>query len=108
MLIVGQKCLLGLRGLAGLLRQEDREDVGKNSALRDGDSSKHLVQLLVIPDGQLKVARDDPGLLVVPGSVPSQLQDLGSEILDHSSEVDRGSTSNPGGEVSLAEMAVNP
>ena len=41
-------------------------DVGKNSALRDGDSSKHLVQLLVIPDGQLKVARDDPGLLVVP------------------------------------------
>ena len=82
-------------------------DVRKNSALRDGDSSKHLVQLLVIPDGQLKVARDDPGFLVVPGSVPSQLQDLGSEILDHSSEVDRGSTSNPVAVISLSEETMN-
>ena len=83
-------------------------NVGDNSSLGDGDSIKHLAQLLVVPDGKLEVARDDPGLLVVPGSVPSQLEDLGSEVLQDSCEEDRSSTSNPGGEVSLAEMAEDP
>ena len=104
--MVGQKCLLRLRGR--LLGQEDRENVGKDSTLGDGDSSKNLVQLLIVPDGQLKVARDDPGLLVVPGSVPSQLEDLGSEVLQDSREVDGSSTSNPLAVVPLAKKPVDP
>ena len=90
--MVGQKCLLRLRGR--LLGQEDRENVGKDSTLGDGDSSKDLVQLLIVPDGQLKVARDDPGLLVVPGSVPSQFQDFSSQILHHCCHVDRSTSTN--------------
>ena len=46
---------------------------------------------------------DDPGLLVVPGSVPGKLEDLGSEIFHDGSQVDRGSSSNPLGVVTLAE-----
>ena len=99
---------LGRRLPGGFLRQEDRVDVGQNSSLGDGDSSKQVVELLIIPDGQLKVTRNDPLLLVVPGSVPSQLKDLGSEVLHHSSQEDGSSTSNPLGVVSLPQVAVDP
>ena len=60
-------------------------DVGQNSSLGDGSSSKQVVELLIIPDGQLKVTRYDPLLLVVPGSIPSQLEGLSSEVLQDSS-----------------------
>ena len=53
---------------ARLLRQEDGVDVGKNSTLSDGDVGQQLVELLVVPDGELKVTRVDPFLLVVTGS----------------------------------------
>ncbi|KAA8593245.1 hypothetical protein FQN60_009361 [Etheostoma spectabile] len=36
------------------------------------------------------VAGDDPGLLVVAGSVSSQLQDLSGQVLQHSRQVDGG------------------
>ena len=51
----------------------------------------------------LEVPGDDPGLLVVPGSVTGELEDLGSQILHDGGQVDRGSSSNPLGVVSLAE-----
>ena len=99
---------LGRRLPGGFLWQEDRVDVGQNPSLSDGDSSQKLVQFLIVPDGQLEMTRDDPHLLVVPGSVPSQLEDLGSEVLHDSSQVDGSSTSNTLGELSFLQMAVNP
>ena len=54
-----------LGGLVRLLGQEDSLDVGQDSTLGDGDSGKQLVQLLVIPDGQLEMTGDDPGHLVI-------------------------------------------
>ena len=83
-------------------------DVGQNSSLGDGDSIQKFVQLLIVPNGELEVTRNDPLLLVVPGSVPSQLEDLGSEVLHHSSQVDGSSTSNPLGVVALPQVAVDP
>ena len=74
----------------------------------DGDASQKPVELLVVPDGQLKVTRDDPGLLVVPGSVAGELEDLGSEVLHDGAEVDRGSSSNQLGVVSFTKKTVNP
>ena len=62
--MVGDDDLLG--GLVRLLGQEDSLDVGEDSTLGDGDSGKQLVQLLVVPDGELEMTGDDPGLLVVP------------------------------------------
>ena len=38
-------------------------DVGEDTSSGDSDTSKELVQLLVVADGELDVARDDAGLL---------------------------------------------
>ena len=57
-------------------------NVGKDSALSDGDTGQDLVQLLVVADAQLDVAWNDAGLVVVPGGVAGQLQDLGGEVPD--------------------------
>ena len=54
------KHLLGL-----LLGEQHSVDVGENTSRRDGDTSQKLVELLVVADGELQVARDDAGLLVV-------------------------------------------
>jgi len=97
----GNLCLLSLLG------EEDSLDVGENSTLGNGDSGKKLVQLLVIADGQLKVAGDDAGLLVVTGSIASQLEDLSSQVLHDCSQVDWGTSTNSVSIVSLAEKTVD-
>ena len=49
-----------------------------------------LVQLLVVPDGQLQVSGNDTRLLVVTGGVTGQLENLGREVLQDGGEVDGG------------------
>lgn len=66
-------------------------DVGEDTTLGDGDVAEELVQFLIVPDGELEVARDDTGLLVVAGRVASKLEDFSGEVLQHSGQVD-GST----------------
>jgi hypothetical protein len=51
-------------------------DVGHDATAGDGGAAEQLGQLLVVADGELDVARHDTGLLVVPGGVSSELQDL--------------------------------
>lgn len=41
--------------------------LGEDTTLRDDDVAEELVQLLVVPDGELQVTGDDSGLLVVSG-----------------------------------------
>ena len=94
--------------LGGLLGKKDGVDEGDDSTLGDGDASQKPVELLVITDGQLKVTRDDPGLLVVPGSVSSKLEDLGSEVLHDGGEVDRGSSSDTVGVTTFAKKTMDP
>ena len=66
-MVVDEKDLGLLLGAGGLLGQEDGLDVGQDAALGDGDAGQQLVQLLVVADGELDVARDDALLLVVRG-----------------------------------------
>ena len=66
-------------------------DVGEDTALGDGDVAEQLVQFLIVSDGELEMTRDDTGLLVVTGSIASQLENFGREVFEDSSEVD-GST----------------
>ena len=100
--------LLALRSLAtGLLWQEHGLDVGQYTSLSDGHSGEKLVQLLVVPDGQLKVAGVDPLLLVVAGSVAGQLKDLGREVLHHGSQVDGRACSDPLSVVSVPQHSVD-
>ena len=67
-----------LGGLVRLLGEEDSLDVRQDTSLGNGDSSKKFVQLLVISDSQLQMSWDDSGLLVVTGSIASQLKNLSS------------------------------
>lgn len=88
----GQNLLrtFGSAGLAlGLLGEEDLVDVGKDTTLGDGDVAEKLVQLLVVADGQLKVAGDDAGLLVVTSGVSSEFEDFSTEVFENGGEVDR-------------------
>merc|ERR1719382_195975 len=105
--VCSQRVNLSLGGLLGLLGEEDGLDVGEDTALGNGDTGKQLVQLLVVTDGQLEVTGDDPGLLVVTGSVASQLEDLSSQVLHDGSHVDGGTSSHSLGVVSLAEETVD-
>jgi hypothetical protein len=77
-------------------------DVWQHTTLGDGDVSKQLVQLLIVTDGELQVTRDNSRLLVVAGSVSSQLEDFSTEVLQDSGEVDWGSSTNSLGIVSLS------
>lgn len=82
-------------------------DVGKNTTLCDGDVTKELVQLLIVPDGELKMAGNDTGLLVVAGGVASQLEDLSSEVLKNGSKIDGGTSTDTLSIVALAEKTVD-
>jgi len=65
-------------------------DVGQDTTLRDGDVTEQLVQLLVVADGELEMAGNDTGLLVVARGVAGQLEDLGCQVLKDGCEVDGG------------------
>lgn len=65
-------------------------NVGEDTTLGDGDVAEKLVQLLIVPDGELQVTGDDTGLLVVASGVTSQLEDFSSQVLEDSGEVDGG------------------
>lgn len=82
-------------------------NVGQDTTLGDGDVTQELVQLLIVPDGELQVAGDDTCLLVVTGGVASQLENLGSEVLKDGSQVDGGTGTDTLGVVALAEKTVD-
>jgi hypothetical protein len=80
-------------------------DVGENTAGSDGDAAEELVELFVVADGELKVAGGDAGLLVVAGGVAGEFEDLGAEVLEHSSEVHGGTTASAGGVAAKLQVA---
>lgn len=82
-------------------------NVGKDTTLGDGDVTKELVQLLVIPDGELQMTRDDTGLLVIASSVTSQLKNFGSEIFEDGSQVDGSTGTDTLSVVALPEETVD-
>ena len=64
-------------------------DVRDNSTSGDGGLDQG-VQLLVSPDGELKMPWRDPLHLEVLGGVSGQLQNLGGEVLEDGSGVHGG------------------
>ncbi|KAL2072304.1 hypothetical protein VTL71DRAFT_11647 [Oculimacula yallundae] len=79
-----------LSTLGSLLWQEVLVNVWQDTTLCDCDVSEKLVQLLIVADGELEMARDDTGLLVITGGVTSQLEDFGGQVFEDSSEVNWG------------------
>ncbi|XP_057879266.1 uncharacterized protein LOC131083005 [Melospiza georgiana] len=94
------RTLYGFGGQHGL-------DVGQHTALRDRHLAQQLVELLVVADGELQVARDDARLLVVAGRVARQLQDLGRQVLQHGRQVHRRARAHALRVVALAQQPVH-
>ena len=90
-----------------LLGEKYSLDVWQDSTLGDGDSRQKLVQFLVISDSQLKMSWYDSCLLVVPGSVTSQLQDFGAQIFQDSSQVHRCTWSDSVSIVTFSKESVD-
>lgn len=82
-------------------------NVRQHTTLGDGDVAEKLVQLLVVPDSELEMTGDDTGLLVVAGSVASQLENFGCEVLKDGSEVDGSTGTDTLSVVALAEQTVD-
>ena len=93
--------------LLGLLGQKYCLDVRQDTSSSNGDSTEKFVQLLVVSDSQLQVPWDDPGLLVVTGSIASQLEDLSAQVLEHSSQVDWCTSANSLSIVSFLQVSVD-
>ena len=81
--------------------------VGEHTTRGDCDLAQQLAQLLVIANSQLNVTGHNPGLLVVPGCIASQLQDLSREVLQDCCQVDWGTSSDPGGVLALLQVSCN-
>ena len=81
-------------------------DVRENTAGRDRDRAQELVELLVVADGELDVARHDARLLVVARGVARELEDLGAEVLEDRAHVDAGADADARRVLALLEEAV--
>ena len=93
--------------LLGLLGEEHSLDVGEYTSLGNGDTGEKLVQFLVIADGELEMSGDDPGLLVVTGSITCKFQHFSSQVLHDGSQVHGGTSTDALSIVSLAEESVD-
>ena len=82
-------------------------DVGKNTSFSNGSVVKKFVEFLVVSDGQKNVSGNNSGLLVVLGGISGKFEDLSSEVLKNSSQIDWGSSSNSFGVVSMSQESSN-
>ncbi|EMS55803.1 hypothetical protein CFC21_051803 [Triticum aestivum] len=105
--LLGRLGLLALL-LRGPLGEQHRVDLGDHAAVRDGDAGQQLSELLVVPDGEQQVARDDAALLVVLGGVPGELQKLGGEVLEDGGEVYGGAGADALGVAALSSWGRRP
>ena len=92
------KCLFALLG------QQDSVDVGQDTSSSDGDSSKQLVQFLVVLDGKGDVTGHNTRLLVVTSSVSCKFQNLGAQVLQDGSKVNGGTGSHAAGVFASLEV----
>jgi len=82
-------------------------DVRKDTSRSNGNSSKQLVQLLIVLHGKGDVTGHNTSLLVVTGGIASKLEDLGTEVLEDGGEVDGGTGSHTGGVLALTEVTAD-
>ena len=74
-----------LDGLARLVFEECAVDVGEDATLCNSCHAHHLVELLVVADSKLQMARGDDLLVVLLGSVASELEDFVGQVLEDGS-----------------------
>lgn len=87
-----------------LFWKKDSVDVWQDTTRRDSDSSKKLVELLVVLDGEGKVTWHDTALLVITGGISGEFEDLGTEVLEDSGQVNGGAGTHSSGILSLTKV----
>ena len=97
----------GLLLLGGLLGEKNSLDVGEDTTLSDGDAAEELAELFIVSDGELKMSGNDSRLLVVSGSVASELDDLSSQILEDGGHVDGSTSTDSVSPVASSKHSVN-
>ena len=90
-----------------LFGQQHRLNVGQHTTSRNCDTTKELVQLFVVANGKLEMARYDPCFLIVTSSVSSQFQNLSRQVFQNSSQIDWCTGSNSVSIVAFPEKTVN-
>ena len=93
--------------LLGLLGQKHLVNVGEHTTGGDGNGAQELGELLIVAHGQLDVAGYDAGLLVVAGSVASELQHLSAEVLEDSGHINGGTGTDTGGVLTHLQVAMH-
>ena len=83
-------------------------DVWDYSSSCNNDISQQLRKLLIISHSQLNVSWGDPCLPIVSSSFPRKLQYLSTQVLQHGSDVDGGTSSNPFRVPSFSKVASDP
>lgn len=68
--------------------------MGDDTTLGYDDVTEELIQLFVVPDGELQVTRHDTLFLVITSGVTSEFENLGCEVFEDGREVDGSSRTN--------------
>ena len=79
-------------------------DVREDTTLSDSNSTEDFVQFIVVFDSDLKVSWDDH---VFFGSVTSELEYFGGEILENRSEIDWGTSIKTFSVVTFSKYSVD-
>jgi hypothetical protein len=82
-------------------------NVGQDTTLGDCDVTQELVQLLIVADGELEMAGNDTGFLVVTSGIASKFENFGSKILKDGCQVDWSTSTDTLSVVALAEQTVD-
>ena len=93
--------------LGGLLGEKNSLDVGEDTTLSDGDAAEELAELFIVSDSELKMSGNDSRLLVVSGSVASELDDLSGQILEDGGHVDGSTSTDSVGPVASSKHSVD-
>ena len=92
---------------ARLLREKNSVNVGKDTSRSNGNTSKQLVQLLVVLHGKGDMTGHNTSLLVVAGGIAGKLEDLSAEVLEDGGEVDGSTGTHAGGVLALTEVTAD-
>ncbi len=92
--------------LLGLLREEGSMDVRENTAASDDHTAKELVELLVVADSQLKVARNDRVFLLSRAALPASSR-ISAVRYSRTAARYTGTCANTGGVLALLEEAAD-
>ena len=106
-LVVGRERISRDLLFLSLLGQKYSLDVGQDTTLGNSYTREELVQLFVVADGKLQMTGDDPGLLVITGSIASQLKNFSSKVLHDCCQVYRSAGTYTFSIVSLAQETVD-